>query len=913
MGAVYSQMIYGFCCILMAVILLLCLPAGETLGASGLKIYNYTTKKTTTYKDKQVKVTFNGKKISVDKTPGILVDGIALVSYKDIFANSAIKADCVYDKSKGTVTISKYGTTIVLKIGSLKGTVNGKSVTLPVAPVKIKYLDANVTKILVPSRFVCQNLGMGYTWYSDKNTVAIEKEVEATKNKVKSLALSYDNGSKFDYTGTQGAVMIDGEYINLGNMPSIINNNTAMLRAKRVFADSPIGAKYSYDEKSKKITLSTNGRELVMTIGSTTAYLNGTSIKLDRAPMIVYNHDAKASYVMVPGYSTATSLGLDYVWDKTLLASLITTKLSNPQPEAPSTPETPENNGNTAPELGDSGMSATGLILHDWKAEAAGKSSGIHKLNEGMNSGSENGYIYYVSREYANVKPFSETYAIVADTPFEEVTSEKSGLQLKITARNKRVMDYVYQIYGQNGYLVNTITTAYQGNNSQSVIDFSMLSEDYTYELSLSEDKKFLYVTFYFNSITGITIGTNDLGDYLTLTSVDPLTALVSEQGEILSLNLKYAVSQIEDLNMSVLGTKYLTMLYKVQMSEGTQMLLGMKTGTKYTINQEGNRYTILFHGADVQPPSQGQPTQPAQPEEPAEISDTGKYEIIIPKPSGLTKAQISDFDDYFKNRFSIKLTGDYTAFLAQNPVSANSSVIKDVSVFLNSNNETEIRITTSKLQGYEYVCDQNYIYVNIGNPRDIYPNIVVLDPGHGGPANGAQYFGAKEKDFNLKILYQLGEKYFNSDPSRLKVYYTRVTDVDMTLKDRAAYASKMGADLFVSLHMNASTAASAYGTEVYYSTNNNSPNAAGLTSKKMAEIFVNKLTNELGTLNRGAKAEKYTVVHNNTVPAVLIELGFLSNKNDFAKLSDPVFQDKAVRIIYETLLQITEQYPTGR
>ena len=948
--------IYGVCCILLAAFLLLCLPAGETLGASGLQLYNYTTKKTSTYKDTQVKVTFSGKKISVDSTPGILENGIALVSYKDIFAKSEIKATCVYDKAQGTVTISKYGTTIVMKIGSLKGTVNGKAVTLPVAPVKINFKDANVTKILVPSRFVCQNLGLGYTWNSGKSTVEIVKETEKSESKVNSLSLSYDNGSKFSYTGTQGAVMIDGEYISLGNMPSIINNNTAMLRAKRVFADSPIGADYRYDEKSKTITLMANGNTLVMTIGSTAAYLNGTGIKLDRAPMIVCNHEVNTSYVMVPGNNTACSLGLNYSWDKTLLTSVITTNMSSAKPEAPgnsgttpggndtapgkddtapgssgtssgnnsntpgnsgTTPggnTTPGNSGETAPELGDSGMTATGVTLYEWKTEAADRSSGVHQLNEGMNSSSENGLVYLVARDYVNTKPNTETYMIVADSAFEEVTSDKNGLQLRITARNKRAMNYQYQIYGSSGFLVNTITTANQPELNRTDIDFLMMAENYNYELSLSDDKRIVFVTFYYNSITGITIGTNDLGDYMTITSVDPLSVILNEQGGILSLDFKYTVNEIGDLNIPMVEAKRLNMFYMMGFTEKTQMILGMDTGTSYKVSQEGNRYTLLFFDPQLQVPVEETPSESLpKPEEPKEITDKSKYEIIIPKAPGITAAMISDYDDYFNNRFSIKLPGDYTAYLDQHQISTKSSVIKNVSVFLNKDNETEIRITTSKLQGYEYVTDQNNIYVNIGNPRDIYPHIVVLDPGHGGPANGAVYFNTKEKDFNLKILYEVGAKYFNSDPSKLKVYYTRVTDVDMTLADRAAYASKMGADLFVSLHMNASTAAAAYGTEVYYSTNNNAPNSAGLTSKKMAEIFVNNLTEGLGTSNRGAKAEKYTVVHKNTVPAVLIELGFLSNKNDHAKLSDPVFQENAARIIYETLLQIFQQYPSGK
>ncbi len=881
--------------ILVAALLIVCLPAEETLAASGLKLYNYATKQQTVYKDKQVKVTYNGKKISVDSTPGILVNGIALVSYKDIFANSAIKANCVYDKSKGTVTISKSGTTIVLTIGSKKATVNGKSVTMSVAPAKYKFVATGVTKILVPSRFVCETFGFGYTWNSSTSTVSI-----VNASATASLSLSYDSGKKFDYSGTQGAVTVDGKQVSLGNMPSIINNNTAMLRAKRVFADSPIQADYTYDKNSKTVTLQKNGRVLVMTIGSSTGYLNGTAIKLDRAPMIIYNYETKASYVMVPGNNTANSLGYDYVWNNGTRTSIITSKNISTKPEE----------DNNAPELGDSGSNNTGLILSEWSvpAENFAKSSGIYALNEGLSQEADGGVIFFATRDYTNTSQNAETYMLMATTPFGEVISSRTGQQIRLTAGNKQCSEYTYQIYGSSGNYINSITTANRPENGSSEIEFNVLPLNYSYDISLSEDRLTLFVTVYVNSITGVTVGTNDQGDYLTLTGLEPLTVNLADQNGTLLLELPYTANGVGSQNSYMEGAKYLNLLYSSDFPDKTQIILGLNGTCKYTVTQEGSQYTIFLHNISEQPP-----VTPPPVEEDTVITDKSKYEIIIPKPSGISKTKITDYDDYYNNRFSIKLPGDYTAYLSQYPVTANSKVIKDISVFLNSSNETEIRITTTKLQGYEYVTDKDNIYIHIGNPRDIYPNIVILDPGHGGPASGAQYFGTKEKDFNLKMLYELGKNYFNSDPSKLKVYYTRMSDVDLTLAERAAYASKMGADLFVSLHMNASTASSAYGTEVYYSNNNNSPNSAGLTSKKLAEIFVKKLTDGLGTLNRGAKAEKYTVVHKNTVPAVLIELGFMSNKNDFAKLSDPVFQDKAVRIIYETMLQVFEQYPTGR
>ena len=96
----------------------LVMQKNHVIAASGVRIYNYTSKKEYTYTSTQVRVIYDGKKISVDSTPGLIENGIALVSYKDIFARSAIKADCVYDKVAGTVSISKFGTTIVMKIGS---------------------------------------------------------------------------------------------------------------------------------------------------------------------------------------------------------------------------------------------------------------------------------------------------------------------------------------------------------------------------------------------------------------------------------------------------------------------------------------------------------------------------------------------------------------------------------------------------------------------------------------------------------------------------------------------------------------------------------------------------------------------------------------------------------------------------
>ena len=892
----------------------------DAIASTGVRIYNYTSKKEYTYTDRQVKVTYNGKKISVDKTPGLIESGIALVSYKDIFVRSDIKADYVYDKSAATVTISKFGITIVMKIGSKTAYINGKEVTMPVAPVKIKYVNENVTKILVPSRFVAENLGFTYTWNKNTNTVAI---VGADTP----LRLSYNNGDEFYYQGTQGIVTIDGKTVNPGKMPSIITNNTAMLRAKRVFADSKINADYSYNTEDQTITLSRNGNTLEMKIGSPVAHLNGRAMILDTAPMIVTNHDVGTSYVMVPGSFTAACLGFDYRWDKANKTSII---LSRPDDE-PVEVEQPNDTlpdqeedklpdqKDDAPELGDSPVTFDkGTVLVQWEVDKnlLGNESNVKSIDIDQTSDLD-GAIFNVSMDYQNLKYNTETYAIMSSKPFSKVSSEVNGRQIKLHASDMACINNTYNMRNYNGGLLDNVRL-YALDINNSVIEFNNITEKFTYDLSLSSDKHTLYITIYYNTLNKVTIGTNNTMDYISLSGEMAPDVITEQMPGLLTIRLPDIKKGIDDSYENLFDGKNLYFVNMYYATDSTYLVVGLKNDVELYFAEDDNNYTIMFpHNEGYVPVIPETPEVPNQPQIPTDndypTGEDSQFELIIPNPGGLTTSQIKDEDQYSRNRFAIRLPGDYTTYLNTYPIRVNSNVIKDVSVYKNSNNETEILVSTSKLQGYEIFADNDYIYVNVGNPREIYKNIVVLDPGHGGPAPGAHYYNTYEKTINFKILYEIGKEFFNSNPSELKVYYTRESDVDLSLSDRAAFAQKVGADLFVSLHMNANTKKTVYGTEVYYSNSNNKKNSSGLDSETLAKLFVNNLSSSLGTRNRGIRAERYTVVHKNTVPAVLVELAFMSNANDFAKISDPEFQHEAAKVLYETVLQVFELYPTGR
>ncbi len=289
-------------------------------------------------------------------------------------------------------------------------------------------------------------------------------------------------------------------------------------------------------------------------------------------------------------------------------------------------------------------------------------------------------------------------------------------------------------------------------------------------------------------------------------------------------------------------------------------------------------------------------------------------YSMKIGIPEGISFSEIKDVDQYHKNKFYFEVPGDWTSYYESNPVIANHNMIQSLETKLTTAGNTRIIVKTKQLQGYKLTEKTGYFTVQIDDPRKIFDSIVVLDAGHGGHDDGASSNGTKEKDLNFKILYKKTKKYFNSRESNVKAYLTRTTDKFISLSDRAKFASKVGADLFVSLHMNSAYSSYAKGMEIYYSKENNKATSSGLTSKKLAKQMLKTLKQNLNeSKTRGVKTARYYVTYRNTVPAILIELGFLSNSSDYSKITSEKYQNQAAKSIFECISKVFEQYPTDR
>lgn len=230
--------------------------------------------------------------------------------------------------------------------------------------------------------------------------------------------------------------------------------------------------------------------------------------------------------------------------------------------------------------------------------------------------------------------------------------------------------------------------------------------------------------------------------------------------------------------------------------------------------------------------------------------------------------------------------------------------------------------------------------------PPDRSVQTIVLDPGHGGRDPGAvgRTLRAKEKDINLAVARQL--KAMLERELGVRVLITRDNDEFMSLGARTRFANDNRADLFVSIHTNSSTGRAGNGIETYYLS------TAGTSDSRAVEALENNVvelyeeagarqqydalafilsdlsqtehlenSNTLATLvhqnlvagtrgqDRGVRQANFFVLRGAFMPAILIELGFISNEDEEAKLVNPQYQNRLARTIFEGLKRFKYRY----
>ena len=194
---------------------------------------------------------------------------------------------------------------------------------------------------------------------------------------------------------------------------------------------------------------------------------------------------------------------------------------------------------------------------------------------------------------------------------------------------------------------------------------------------------------------------------------------------------------------------------------------------------------------------------------------------------------------------------------------------------------------------------------------------VVVLDPGHGGQDSGAMCGGVLEKDLTLDVARRV-DRLLNSEG--IATLMTRVGDTYVSLADRAAFANRVRKCIFVSIHFNEDNKPVASGVETYYAAHqitagsflaswlpflwrplSDSPNTE---SQNLAALVQEALVARTRSIDRGTEARQFFVIANVTSPAILIEGGFLTNKEDISKLASQDYRDQIAAAVADGILR---------
>ena len=223
-------------------------------------------------------------------------------------------------------------------------------------------------------------------------------------------------------------------------------------------------------------------------------------------------------------------------------------------------------------------------------------------------------------------------------------------------------------------------------------------------------------------------------------------------------------------------------------------------------------------------------------------------------------------------------------------------------------------------------------------------PYTLVIDPGHGGKDPGAVGSGAKEKNINLAVALALG-KLVEQNCKDVKVVYTRKTDVFVELNERANIANKAKADLFISIHTNATSAkvgprgAETYTLGMHRAADNlavakreNSvitlesnyeekyegfdPNSSESyiifelmqdknmeSSVKLAGLIQKQFRNTAGRVDKGVHQAGFLVLRATSMPSVLVELGYINNASEATYLTSTAGVNAMAKSIYNAFI----------
>ena len=698
------------------------------------------------------------------------------------------------------------------------------------------------------------------------------------------LNLFYD-GADHLYTAEPVSLNVNGSNITNLIMPPVIMEDYTLVPAREVF--EPMNAAVDWNAGTSTVYIYHNDAQIILTIDNKYALVNGQIVVMP-VPAKIINEK-----MMIPLRFVADNLNFLVYWDeKTRTAHIddLSVIYSDPGYAAASFEFSYQ------PEPEDY---TTSIISNIQTSDAD-----VFIPARDMSTS-------FIAEEF-----HSETSIIEIETPYHgnnrftiRASSAISKVETHLLSDNRMYID----IYNS---VMRLTTTSYSMPDNPSVaavraaqnqlnpdmitrIVFD-LKDGAEYNISISADRREIYVGFVRNVIYGVSLYPEGASDTLIIQGQTTPSVSVYpfyEQNQLI-IDVPYA-SAAQTIEQFNLNGRFVTGFRLEQTDFDTaRITVNLTEHVMYDIRTDAETAAIRLSGRTFY-----------------NLEYSIGLKLLTIKKHANYPMDIASFrhiDNYSSFKYTILFGGDYSGYLGNGDYTIRDSQLNSINL-RTTNGITGLEFNQTVVNAFLVYEDSENIYIQVVHPKEKYPYIVILDPGHGGGDNGTTANGLIEREINLDISNRV-LNLFEQD-GRIKAYATRTTDIYPTLEERVEFGFNLG-DLFLSIHNNFAPIRSGSrtpnpdvsGTETFFYPHE-TDEMHGILSETVAEIMQKHIVAGFGSNDRGVKQARYLVLDSLRIPAALLEVGFVSSESDARKLATEEYRQRVAESIYRGVSEIFNRY----
>ncbi len=276
------------------------------------------------------------------------------------------------------------------------------------------------------------------------------------------------------------------------------------------------------------------------------------------------------------------------------------------------------------------------------------------------------------------------------------------------------------------------------------------------------------------------------------------------------------------------------------------------------------------------------------------------KVYLGIPLPDGISEEDVSVENDYMEQSIVVNVQNASVDFYDGKVLDGSSQHIQSV-YFDTEANAVQIHIMLDELCEYSTRFYGQKLQLTFIPVHEMYDKVMIVDVGHGGTSTGNVSYGISEKDVVLAVAKKLK---LLLDQTDIRVYYTRLSDTDVSQEDRIRLAELSGADLYLSLHVNADANSHVMtGITTYY---NDGTDDHDLTGQVLGTEIQKAVIASTNASDQGAAdhAGEIKLLQSIKDPASMLEIGYLTNRQEALLLASAPYQEKVAEGIYNGIVK---------